>query len=44
MGARILAPALAEEITRLFLETAFGGGRHARRIKEIATIEAEEAR
>ncbi|MET1003608.1 MAG: ribose 5-phosphate isomerase B [Acidimicrobiia bacterium] len=44
MGARILAPALAEEITRMFLETAFAGGRHARRIKEIATIEAEEAR
>ncbi len=44
MGARILAPALAEEITRIFLETAFAGGRHARRIKEIATIEAEEAR
>jgi ribose 5-phosphate isomerase B len=44
MGARILAPALAEEITRMFLETAFAGGRHARRIEEIATIEAEEAR
>ena len=44
MGARIVAPTLAEEITRIFLETAFAGGRHARRIEEIATIEAEEAR
>jgi ribose 5-phosphate isomerase B len=43
MGARIVAPTLAEEITKVFLETPFDGGRHARRVEEIAAIEQEEA-
>jgi ribose 5-phosphate isomerase B len=44
MGARIVAPTLAEEITRVFLDTPFEGGRHVRRIEEIAVIEDEETR
>ena len=44
MGARVVAPALAEEIMQIFLSTEFEGGRHERRIEEIAEIEAEEAR
>lgn len=44
IGARIVAPALAEEILRTFLETPFEGGRHARRLEEIAEIEQEESR
>ncbi len=43
MGARIVAAQLAEEIVRIFLETSFDGGRHVRRIEEIADIEAEES-
>jgi len=43
MGARIVAEGLAEEITRIFLTTPFDGGRHQRRIDEIAAIEIEEA-
>jgi ribose 5-phosphate isomerase B len=42
MGGRIVAPPLAEEILRVFLATPFEGGRHLRRIQEIARIEAEE--
>jgi ribose 5-phosphate isomerase B len=39
MGARIVAPALAEEIVRLWLATPFDGGRHERRVEQIARIE-----
>ncbi|MCU1427131.1 MAG: rpiB [Actinomycetia bacterium] len=42
IGARIVAPALAEEVLRIFLDTPFEGGRHQRRIDEIADIEREE--
>ncbi len=42
MGARIVAPELAEEITRIFLDTPFEGGRHQRRLEEIAKIEQQE--
>ncbi len=42
MGGRIVAPTLAEEILRVFLETAFEGGRHVARLEEIARIEAGE--
>ncbi len=43
IGARIVAPPLAEEIVQLFLETPFEGGRHIRRLEEIAEIEQQEA-
>jgi ribose 5-phosphate isomerase B len=43
MGARIVAPALAREILRIWLETAFEGGRHAARLDQISAIEEEEA-
>ena len=42
IGARIVAPELAEEIARIFLDTPFAGGRHQRRLDEIAKIEVEE--
>lgn len=42
LGARIVAPELAEEILRLWLDTAFEGGRHVRRLEEIAEIEEAE--
>jgi ribose 5-phosphate isomerase B len=43
IGARIVAPELADEITHIFLSTEFAGGRHERRIEEITAIETEEA-
>ena len=43
IGARIVAPELADEIARIFLDTPFEGGRHQRRLDEIAKIEIEES-
>jgi ribose 5-phosphate isomerase B len=40
IGGRIVAPALADEILSLWLETPFEGGRHQRRIDQIAELEA----
>lgn len=42
MGGRIVADAMAEEILGIFLDTAFDGGRHERRVAQIADIEREE--
>ena len=42
MGGRIVAFGLAEAIVRLWLETEFEGGRHARRLQQIADIEGGE--
>jgi ribose 5-phosphate isomerase B len=39
MGGRIVAFGLADEILALWLETAFEGGRHQRRIDQIAEAE-----
>jgi len=41
MGGRIVAPALADEILRLWLSTPYEGGRHDARIAQIAAIEQE---
>jgi ribose 5-phosphate isomerase B len=43
MGGRIVAAALATEILELWLATPFDGGRHERRVAQIADIETEEA-
>ena len=43
MGGRIVAPGLADEILELWLETAFEGDRHQRRVDQLAEIEAAEA-
>jgi ribose 5-phosphate isomerase B len=42
MGARIVAAGLAEEVLRVFLTTPFDGGRHERRVEQLAEIEREE--
>lgn len=39
LGARVVAFALAEEIVAVWLTTRFEGGRHARRIDQIAGLE-----
>ncbi len=43
IGARVIGDVLALDIVDVFLSTSFEGGRHARRVAEIAAIEAEEA-
>jgi ribose 5-phosphate isomerase B len=42
MGGRIVAFGLASEILELWLTTPFAGGRHERRVAQIAHIEHEE--
>jgi ribose 5-phosphate isomerase B len=42
MGGRIVARGLADEILRVWLETPFDGGRHERRLEQLAAIEEEE--
>ncbi|HZD18346.1 MAG TPA: ribose 5-phosphate isomerase B [Actinomycetota bacterium] len=44
MGGRIVAVDLARQIVRLWLATRFDGGRHARRVEQIAGIEEERDR
>jgi len=39
MGGRIVGIGLADEILRLWLATAFEGGRHQRRVDQITDIE-----
>jgi ribose 5-phosphate isomerase B len=39
VGARVLATERATEIVRLFLDTAFEGGRHQGRLDKIAALE-----
>lgn len=39
MGGRIVADGLAAEIVTIWLATAFEGGRHQRRVDQIAEIE-----
>ena len=42
MGARVVGTGLAEEILKTWLETEFDGGRHARRVEQLAAIERGE--
>jgi ribose 5-phosphate isomerase B len=39
LGGRIVAPALADEIVILWMNTPFEGGRHQRRVDQIAQLE-----
>jgi ribose 5-phosphate isomerase B len=41
MGGRVVGPGLADEILALWLATAFEGGRHQRRVDQIADIERQ---
>lgn len=40
LGARVLGPDLANACVDAFLATDFLGGRHARRVEELATLDA----
>lgn len=39
LGERVVGPGLACELVDVFLQTAFEGGRHARRVDKIMAIE-----
>jgi ribose 5-phosphate isomerase B len=43
MGARVVAPDLAMEIMKTWLEASFDGGRHEQRVRQIEEIEREES-
>jgi ribose 5-phosphate isomerase B len=42
LGAKVIAPALAEEITAIWLTTQFEGGRHVPRLAQIAALDRRE--
>ncbi|MGH2454597.1 MAG: ribose 5-phosphate isomerase B [bacterium] len=46
LGARITGTEVAADLVRVFLETGFDGGRHARRLEKLRALEqrADEAR
>ncbi len=39
LGGRIIGPGLAQEVVRVWLETPFEGGRHARRVDKVMEVE-----
>jgi ribose 5-phosphate isomerase B len=44
LGSGLTGPALAQMILEIWLETPFGGGRHARRVDKISAIERRHSR
>jgi ribose 5-phosphate isomerase B len=42
MGAKVITPELAEQITSIWMTTSFKGGRHQRRLDQIAALERGE--
>jgi len=42
LGAKTVSEQEAEEIVRIWMETPFGGGRHARRIEKITSYENKQ--
>ena len=42
MGGRVINEEMAVKLTKIFLETSFDGGRHAKRIGHITQIENGE--
>ncbi|EAG0810369.1 ribose 5-phosphate isomerase B [Listeria welshimeri] len=43
LGARVIGPGLAEDIVKIWLETAYEGGRHANRVGQIIAYEDSQA-
>ena len=39
MGGRVLTPAQAQKMVKVWLESAYAGGRHQRRLDKIASLE-----
>lgn len=42
MGGRVISEEMAVKLSKIFLETPFDGGRHAKRIDHITQIENGE--
>ena len=42
LGGRVIGPGLALDIVRVFLTSKFEGGRHARRVGKINTLDRKE--
>jgi ribose 5-phosphate isomerase B len=42
IGARVVGEGLADEIVKMWFETEFEGGRHQRRVEQLAAIERGE--
>ncbi len=42
LGGRVIGPGLALDIVRVFLTSEFEGGRHARRVGKINTLDKKE--
>jgi ribose 5-phosphate isomerase B len=40
LGAKMISPELAREVLSIWLQTPFGGGRHAMRVNKIIALEA----
>lgn len=43
LGARITGTEVAADIVRVFLDTAFDGGRHIRRVEKLRALDAERS-
>jgi ribose 5-phosphate isomerase B len=43
MGERVIGPGLARDIAKIWLETDYEGGRHARRVGKISDYEGENS-
>jgi len=43
LGGRLMGADMASDILQAWLETAFAGGRHARRVEKIADVEVRHA-
>ncbi|HSE02699.1 MAG TPA: RpiB/LacA/LacB family sugar-phosphate isomerase, partial [Methylomirabilota bacterium] len=43
LGGRLMGAEMSADILRVWLETDFAGGRHARRVGKIAEIEGRRA-
>ena len=44
LGARMISAETAREIVAVWLETPFGGGRHAKRVDKIRAIEQRHSK
>ena len=44
LGGTLIGTRLAVDIVRAFLETEFGGGRHAKRVEKINSLDSARVR
>lgn len=44
LGSRVVQPGLARRLVRIWLQTPFAGGRHARRVEKIEALDRKRSR